>query len=269
MGSNGKRKIATFGSCLSRFTANYLVADFSFEQLSCVFHVMSDQFIKYYVEKTHILPDLEWLESLFVPGDDPEAMRYASGMLRNQYPAQMGLWEFPIDEMENKIPFLDLVEKSEVDLIILDNFIDLSSWAQYYKLDPNLSECPIQFVSHLYKNQSELIEKFEFGGYINPKDSAHNYFKIMQWLRFKQPNARIAFLCFFGCTSQNNPERQSRALEFYKELDLLSDGQFLVVPPLEVPIELQKESDWTHVDNSIYRALAGKLYVELFLTGSL
>lgn len=261
-------KVATFGSCLSRNTANYLVADFEFEIMSCVFHVMSEQFVKYYVEKTHELPDLDWLESMFVANDDPKSVHYANGMLRNQYPEQMGLWEFSEQDIPSKIRFLDLIENHEVDLILLDNFIDMSSWPMFYTLDPKLSESPIQFVYHFYKNSEELLKKFRFGGYVSPRDSAKNYLKIMEWLKKKQPKAKIAFLSFFGCTSDGNPERQQRALDFYRELSTIAPKEFLVLPPLDVPKVLQIEGDWSHVHNSVYRGLAGKLFVDFIIQPS-
>ena len=256
-------KVVAFGSCYSRFVAINLRQNFGFEHINNVYHITSEQFVKYYINKSAPQIDLHELESLFVPGEKPDDLKYARGMLRNQYAEHMGIWEFPADEMSQKRPFLENIESEEIDVILLDNFTDLSTKPQYFIDNEKYKNSPIQFVDHFYKNKDDLSKMFSYADFIDPESSARYWSDIIRWINLKQPNVKIYFLAFFACTSNKNPERQKRALEFASLLErFCAEQPVYIIPPLNVPDNFLVEGDWTHVDASVYRAIAGHIYLQ-------
>ena len=252
-----------FGSCLSRFIALDLSRRYSATILNNIYHISSEQFVKYYIQQKIPQIPREYLESFLVPSSEPQKALYAEGMIDNQYPETMGLWEFEPSEKPFKKPFLVNLEGGEIDLFLLDNFADLSGRPQYIVDDPRYLESPIQIVSHFYQNIGEISGNMRMGEYISPEDSAEYWSTIITFLSEKVPYSTIVFNCFFSSTSIENEARKIRANEFFNRISLRTFSRNVhIVPPVSVPKYLMNLNDWTHVDVGIYAALAGEAYLK-------
>jgi hypothetical protein len=94
------------------------------------------------------------------------------------------------------------------------------------------------------------------------EESLVNWTRIIQYVRARQPKARIIFFCAHSCTSLDLPARHDHAINFFNGLQ--TSGAELgidVVPPLDLPPELTRmPQDRDHFDMRVYRALAGRLF---------
>ena len=99
---------------------------------------------------------------------------------------------------------------------------------------------------------------------LSARESADGWAKIVEFVRERQPSARIFFLAAHYCTSLEKPERYRLARDFYIEFSRIACEPINILPPLALPPELTRmPEDFAHFDFSVYRALAGYLHLSL------
>lgn len=252
-------KIMTFGSCMTSITAEHIKAQFGAKYLCGIHHNRSDAFLYYHVKMTHPMIQLEklenWLKPLEKHGDAPKQF------LRNQYPDYIGNLSSNESSRFRKLKFIDWIEKEIIDVILLDNFMDISAKLMYSTDYSEHDKSPLFINPQFYENEAEILQKFQFGEFLSAQESAKNWLEIYYWFQSKQPTAKIFFLCFPYCTSKGSNERYWRARDFYNHLLSLSkDSDLHVVPPPDVEPSLTAGDDWYHLHNHIYAALAGYVF---------
>ncbi|HQT84428.1 MULTISPECIES: hypothetical protein [Acidiphilium] len=212
----------------------------------------------YHADKTHTMiqkNEFDWLEPKEEFGDSPNQF------LRNQYADTLGQLNVNNKDMPAREPFETGLLNNQVDLILLDNFMDMTAKLMIDKSSKENDHRPIFLNPHFYKNSSEIMEQFEFDDFLTAKQSAENWFRIIGWLKQQQPFAKIFFICFPYCTSLKSPERAGRARDFYIHLTKLTKNSDIhVIPPPTVIPELTAGEDWYHLHDSIYVALAGYVF---------
>lgn len=260
-------KAVSFGSCYSYMTLSNLRSCFGYKSLGHVYHNRSDQFCEYFIEKSFVIPPLDLIKTYLNP--NPDDAVFASGLIRNQYPEFIGRYEFNDEELAHIHPFIDTICKENLDLILLDNFMDIVGRTLRFKEEGSYKDSRLFFNLNNYLNQEYIASKFSFDDFLATADSVRYWIKIYQWLRSKQPLAKIVFLCFFSGSSKTDARRYRRLLEFYVQLkEAVIGSSLIVVPPLDFVDDAMKGSDdWTHVKDSTYRALAG--YVHLLSISNL
>ncbi|ESQ78636.1 hypothetical protein [Asticcacaulis sp. YBE204] len=244
--------VLSFGSCLSHLTAVQLSMFYGWKLVGNVAHNRSDQFIDYYIDKRTTPPSLADLSALV--RFKPDSEDYARRILANQYPEEMGRHDLP-----EATPLFELLEETKIDLILLDNFMDLS--AQLFEFQTGL-EGKIFSNAHMFEN---LTDFGKLGHVLSARQSAENFVRLVQWLRARQPQAKIVVLSFQYSQIDKNAERYHRARDFWVELVKLKTEDFSICPPLHPPLDRTKGCvDWAHFEEDIYRALAGMLHLHVF-----
>lgn len=255
-------KTVVIGSCMSNLTVQLAPAELGLYQTHCIHHNRSDAFIRYFVDRSsEMIPRAE-MDALLIYKEETE--RDAREILKNQYPETGGYFTIESRRETPESTFLSDLTSKPVDLILLDNYMDISSKLMIDITRPTPESSPIFLNVGFYKNQTELMERFKFyGDYLTPAESAENWIRIYRWLRKMQPKAKIAFLCYHSVSSVAEPARFERLKGFYPELVSRSAGDdLIIVPPLHVPDELTKGPvDWPHFQPPVYKALAGLAYL--------
>jgi hypothetical protein len=254
------KKIAVFGSCMSNLTAARMIQLFGFEQHFCIHHNRSDTFLAYYIDRNKELIPKSYFDSLSLKsgfGINEQSI------LENQYPEQLGY--FQLNHLKkDRITFFEDFRDTQIDLILLDNFLDISSMLMEEISNPDLAGRPLFINLDFYEQSEELKKKFKFTPFLSPLQSALNWLRIYEWIRKMQPHAKIVFLPYHTCSSLSNYDRYERISGFYSLFSrLIADKDLILFPPLEMPEEKTKgELDWAHFQDDIYFALAGAVYLK-------
>jgi hypothetical protein len=201
-------QIATFGSCLSRYSVDMFLTLFAGELVSCVFHNRSDAFIRNVIEQRSQLPEYEALLKHLRFGENfdfAKIVKHKIGLkldrtesnatleqhttlqtLQNQYPAFMGLHNLPHGKR-----FEEVLKNEQLDLIVVDNYMDISPRLMALTQFP---DHPF-FVNHhkIANAKKALIPKVPP---LTPEASVRNFTRILQYFRLYQPRAVIVFLQF-------------------------------------------------------------------------
>jgi hypothetical protein len=257
------KTVIAFGSCLSNITIANLVADYGFVQTHSVHHNRSDAFLDYHVRQTREMPPLDWMEAKLVYNADKEAE--ARQFLRNQYRSYLGFHDLS-DRMVEGRSFFDDLRENQYDVILMDNFMDVAAKLAFSTLDDRYRNSPIFFNHGFYENEAELSREFHFTDFLTPRKSAQNNLAIYKWLRSFQPKAKIFYLPYHFSSSLKHKDRYLRIYNFYKEFSKLVEGEELyLVPPSNVVPNLTKgEEDWPHFEMSVYKALAGYIFLHSY-----
>ncbi len=256
-------KIAAFGSCLSNITIARMQR-FGFEQLLSVHHNRSDAFLKYFVDRSspQIPYDALMAKFVFKPELEEETRKY----IRNQYVEGLGYHDLMARKAANGLDFFREIKEEKFDVILMDNFMDLASKMAVWKDHPVYGDSPVFFNFGSFENETELLSEFDYTyDYLSGQQSAINNMRIYKWLRRMQPDAKIYFMCYHGCSSTDNPRRQKAARDFYIKLSQLATFEDLIlIPPLDVAENWQKGTeDWPHFQDPVYDALAGYLFLHI------
>jgi hypothetical protein len=246
-------KAMAFGSCMSNLTIAALMASFDFEQTHSIHHNRSDNFIRYYIDRTSEMIPESYFDELLVYKAHSESQ--AKQFLQNQYPAYIGFHDL-LHKKDPGSTFFDDIRNQQFDVILLDNFMDIAARLMIHRQHPAYSQSPL-FLNTGFYNNKEVIESLE------PERSAENWIVIYRWLRQYQPTAKMFFLPYHSCTSTSSPARYERARAFYPALKKLAQDEDLhIIPPLSPPMHLTKgEENWPHFEKSVYRGLAGYVYL--------
>jgi hypothetical protein len=256
-------KAMAFGSYMSNLTIAALIASFDFEQTHSVHHNRSDNFIRYYIDKTSQMIPESYFDELLVYKSESEYQ--AKQFLQNQYSSYIGFHDL-LHKKDPNSTFFDDIKKQQLDVILMDNFMDIAARLMVHKDNETYANSPLFLNPGFYKNQAEIVSLFDWAGdYLEPEQSAKNWMVIYQWLRKYQPTARIFFLPYHYCTSVSSPARYERIRAFYPVLKKLAhDENIHIIPPLSPPFHLTKgEENWPHFDKPVYRGLAGYVYLNM------
>ncbi len=243
------KKIGIIGSCLSNLTAIQLCKNYNYERVFNIAHNRSDAFIGNFIKKNRKqLPIQELIEKLDVK---PEHYHQTKQILMNQYINSTGKHELP-----DVTPAFNL-DKNDLDIIILDNFMDIASLLVYFSGCENV--CSPFFINRNFINNTSL----HYNEFLTAEESCRNWLDIIDYLRIRFPNSKIVFMSFHYSTLIDKPMHLQRARDFnilmsskIKEKDCLFIPSISVTPGLTKGIQ-----DWAHYDDSIYSGLAGMIYL--------
>jgi acyl-CoA synthetase (AMP-forming)/AMP-acid ligase II/acyl carrier protein len=236
-------------------TALFLMTEFGWERRNNAVVRRSDHFRRSFVEGEPDECSFEQATKLFVLEND------------NVLPLRRHLSEDFHDrvgrmELADDAPSLaeNLANKS-IDVFLIDNMFDTGQ--HYFRYVGE--ECPsfgFSFPINLSPRGVELMPSIQVRPVLEPEESADNWSSIVNWLRRTQPQAKIVFTCAPICTSDPGSDRYERSRLFPSLFAALSGDVDLLIPPVDVHRGLTKApEDRDHFDLSVYRALAGHIYL--------
>lgn len=230
-------KIVTFGSCLSRYTADTFTDLFGGSLISCSHHNRIDRFVETYLKKTRPQLPYEYIHSL---GLSEFNMKYVD----NQY-SGIGLGKHLLPD---GLDFFDALK--EADIIITDNFVDLCSKLQYSSHYPS---SPIFFNS---KNDFAAEKVFDLeNDYLSISEAIKNWEYFGHYLYKVAPKAKVFFINF-PYNHSPNAEISKRSRFFSEEF---KSNKFDVIPNINVPLRYRLKHTNSHFVNDYYAMIAGIL----------
>lgn len=234
-------KIVTFGSCLSRYTADTFIDMFGGNLVSCSHHNRIDRFVEVYLKKTMPQLPYEYIKALNLSASN---MQY----IKNQY-SSIGLGKHLLP---NGVDFFDAVK--DADMIITDNFVDLCSKLQYSNSYPS---SPLFFNS---KNDSAAENIFYLESeYLLVSDAIKNWEYLGHYLHKVAPKAKVFFVNF-PYDHSPNAEISERSKTFSKNF---TSNKFDIIPNINVPIRYRLKHTNSHFANDYYAMIAGILNFRL------
>lgn len=235
-------KIGTFGSCLSRGIAERYVEAFGGKILTSVYHNRTDQFLDVFVKKVAPEPTLDVLMHLAnVTAQDEGAEFDEVNILKNQVRATMGK-----HLLSAGVPFLDAIAANSLDILLIDNFIDVSAALKVGTVDDKA----YRFFTRVRTadgNALELIPKMD------PEVSATGTTELVQFIRSHSPRTRIIFSVFPWNTYPDASGRKQWTETFQRRL--LIDVE--IIPAIEVPPAFHIEGTPSHFRKDFYFVYAG------------
>ncbi len=244
-----RRKILTFGSCLSQRAADNLSEIYGAETSCVVFNNRSDMFIRNFLEGggDGDLP-LELARVDAAVGLD-EVQKNVFCRQKRQY---LGLFDaYPVPGTQRHRTLWQCLESRDVGLVIADNYADMTA-KDVFVDEPDLRGVRF-FLNKRKTGQDRLI----VGDYLGVEESAENLNRIVAFLRESFPEARVVFLCFPYETYGERPEVAERFRRF--------DGIFSC-GAADLVVEahaLTRQMHWKvrqHFNPRFYAALAGHIY---------
>jgi hypothetical protein len=230
-------KIITFGSCLSRYTANHFCRIFGGAVISSVYHNRSDAFVGKFIEKT-------WVSNL---EDEVKELLNDSGLaiMMNQCEKSIGM-----HRLKNGIQFFEALDRGLGDIVIIDNFIDIS--ARLLQTSTNNIE-GIFLRPHDFLNQDH---KLVIGDHLTVDLSVSFTIRIIKLIKEKLPKSTIIFINFPNNTYPNTSLKVTRLLDYEKKF-FVQDA--LIIPALNIHRKYQTEVN-SHFQPPQYAAYAGIIY---------
>lgn len=233
-------RIVSFGSCLSRYTANQYLQLFGGELVSSIYHNRSDAFVGRFIERSWPEVDVDALARLLRPEAEEAAL-----ILRNQGRAAMGR-----HHLNRGTPLFEVLEEQAADVVLLDNYMDVAA---------RLVERGGDARTRVFLRPADLrpdVSGWSVGDVLDPAVGAQCMQRIVAHFRERLPKAAIAFFCFPHNTYVEAQERVARSIRYEAELQL---DDALVVPCLTVPDRFQTVQR-QHFKPPQYAAYAGMLY---------
>lgn len=145
------------------------------------------------------------------------------------------------------------MDNQEIDVIIIDNFVDMSTMLSYPK-DMSYKDSPILLRFRDFDNYDEYFTR---GEELTVKESIFYFEEVIEFFHKKVPNASIYFIGFPYNTFSNNPMRITKGENFEK---LFQSKIATVLPSPHVPIFLQIEDNPSHFNDLFYISLAGYIH---------
>lgn len=224
--------ILTFGSCLSRFTANEFIAQNGGTLLGAVYHNRIDRFVDTYIENRtpEIPPDA--IDRLIF---EEARTRRAMIMLRNQLRGEtLGL-----HGISDQPGFMRAIE-TPVDLIIMDNFVDLC--ARHLMVGD----------SGVFLNMADVAKHDGFDvepARIDISSAVAKWSQFVDWLKDKQPDADVVFMNF--------PFQHHRLAEMGERSDqfavAFNDPRIAIIPNIPVfPKFIESPSHFSRFQYAMY-----------------
>ena len=235
------QNIITFGSCLSRYVARSYKRLFAGEIVASVYHNRSDYFLSSFVDAAQ-LPLSDGRLSVLEPVSDLSALDEDSrNIARNQ--SIEGIGRHKLDTSRN---LFETLRHERVDLVLIDNFMDVAA-----RLARARSDGAVCFLRP--GDYVDFDRHFVGGDYIDPKQSAANFVRIVDFFANAVPTARICFLHFPFNTYEGDEARRRRSLSF---LDHFAVERVHAIAPLSVP-KIYRTAVASHFEEPQYTAYAG------------
>lgn len=226
--------IITFGSCLSRRTAERYKNAFNAKIVSSVYHNRSDIFLDRFVGDSNKPLDANSLARKYEI-DDADQM----ALLTNQSPDGIGKHLLPDGNQ-----LFDALGRDDISLILVDNFMDVASTAWH---DPSSGDSFFATSPKLKSNSS--LQKLP---YLTPDAAAVNTRRIVSEFKARQPNTPIVFLHFPFSTYVGDQRREVWGKDFAKQLRL----GIPEIPPIFIPMAMRGDEP-SHFSEQMYFAYAG------------
>lgn len=246
---NGMPNVVTFGSCLSRYTSNHLVRLFGGKIISSVYHNRSDAFCGRLLDKNWHVDPIENIRAVLLKEDEQSSDddNKASQILRNQYYDTIGL-----HRLSKGMPLFTAVQSGLVDLFVVDNYMDLAARlvSQKNKPDSGLFLRLNDFAAPANQSGEQGLAT---GDYLSPVAATKCMYRILDFFKLHNPNARIVFINFSHNTYANSPERVARTVEYER---LFHYEQCDIIPCLTIP-KMNQTEDKMHFKPPQYAAYAG------------
>ena len=241
-----KLRIVTFGSCLSRYTADHYIRFFGGKIVSSVYHNRSDAFVGKFIDKDWKIYDHAQIFPLLKNDNVIENTdNQTSRLFRNQYPETMGT-----HNLSQGTLLFDVLNQKKADMIIIDNYVDLSALLlRFGKTDK-------EGVFLRPRDLKENYTDFTLSDYLDPEHAVLCMQKIIAFFKEKIPSAMIVFMNFPYNTYDNKHNRITRTQE-YEKLFTLENG--LVIPCLTIAGALQTHEK-RHFKPEQYCAYAGMVH---------
>jgi hypothetical protein len=250
------------GSCLTNLAATFLMSDFKWKRPNNAAVLRSDHFVDQFIDRKgrsvtydEFRPLVKWPE-----GDEKDGEEWLNECFRDRV-GHLG--NIPLDQPG----LFETLETSSVDLVLMDSLHDFNNNLLRYRSKPGEFAWSLPFALNRCANENELRPLFDYGPKLEVKDSINYWVRIIRFVQAKQPRAKIMFFCPHLCTSQDLPERHARLAAFHRMFaPLAPDLGITVVPPFELPYDLTRmPEDRDHFEWLVYRAMAGKIYLEYVL----
>lgn len=242
--------VITFGSCLSRFTANNLVKIFGGKVVSSVYHNRSDAFYKRFISKEMNFDGLDELLKMGCTSEenDTDIDGNFLTILKNQSPSHIGR-----HRLSRGALLFDALDK-QPDIIIFDNYMDLS--AKLVSV-PEVGDGNPFFIK--LGRLGEAFSHCEVGEFLSPKDGAFYMSRIISHFSTLSPRSKLFFIHFPHNTYVGQEERIARTKEYET---IFEHGGTRVIPCLTVRKAFQTQ-DKQHFQQLQYAAYAGMIYQSL------
>jgi hypothetical protein len=239
--------ILTFGSCLSRWTANHYARRYDAEVVSTTYHNRSDRFLEYVVAGRPG-PDWDALERELCDDRRDKRTKGVATVLRNQNPKTTGL--HLMKGVRGARPLLDL--RKQVDLVFIDNHMDLGGrlWSKPDGAAPF-------FMRKDYAVR--VADSYELGDYLSAEQSAAGITAIIKYFRERFRNARIVFLHFPFNTYPEESGRPERTRRFY---EVFQSPETPILPAQHIP-DVWKTQSKSHFAAPYYAQLAETVHATI------
>lgn len=245
-----KLKVITFGGCLSFFVTRQISCLTKAKIISTVYNNRSDIFVSQYLDKTTKLIPYEELKQRVSLIDEQEIT------YMRQDPQYIGLHFYNDNEKNHHINFFEALERKDIDLVIIDNYLDLlAKSAQILKSDGTLSD-PL-FLPKKSPDQNNII----LGDYLDISKSINYFGRIINFIKEKLPNAKIVFLsfpveCYREAHKVHTRCRDFNENFFNKNVDLIIENHILS--------NNYKGTDKQHFKQPYYSSIASSIITSLF-----
>lgn len=249
-------RIATFGSCLSRFVGGNFTYLFGGQIVSSVYHNRSDVYTGRFLDGTVRELELKFIKDKLKPLPPTASLdNDPSRIIKNQLRRHQGK-----HRLRRGVPFFDLLDQGGVELVIFDNYMDLS--ARLLEIN-NTPEGTRWFI-----RPDDLADPTQcsVGDLLSPEVGAESMLKIIRYVRSKIPHAKLVFCNFPHNTYYASPDRVARAKLYEKLMSEANDDTFLTIPCLDVPERFQTH-ERQHFKPEMYCGYAGVVWDYLRRSG--
>lgn len=254
--------VVVMGSCLTNLACAFLMSDYKWDRPNNAAVIRSDYFVENFIDCTSNVPPQQEFEAMLRwPADSEED---GKAWLNECFRDNVGrLGGIPLDHPS----LFETLDTRRVDIILMDNLHDTHNRILRYLPKAGEPSYSLPFAINRCANEEELRPIFDYGPPLEAAESVKSWVRIVQYVQEKQPEAKIMFFTAHSCTSTDLPDRYERAVTFYRLFAPLAVKLGItLVPPFELPYELTRmPEDRDHFEWLIYRAMAGKIYLDYAL----
>lgn len=253
--------IITFGSCMSEGILSQIQPLISEKiiHLNHVIHNRTDYFIDAFISRSSQPSNINSLNyadvssSLDFPGSD--LIDLCQFYIDNQSSDKIG-----INKIQGRVSFFENISNASIDMIICDNFMDISSKIVY-----DLNHLNKYFLFSGAFSDCVFKKNFNWLDFLTPEASLFNWKAIFDWFMHKQPQARIVFFPFpasvHGHNDRHSLVRNRDFITLIKKEDFKS---IIVVEPDDVTSDyMLNPNDWCHYSPSYYKKNIQKIIKHL------
>jgi len=219
------KKFAILGSCLTNIPGVFLGNEYSWNRLNNAVVPSAKHFVDYYIDGTRTMPPLgdligEFrLENPALTAEDRECI---TEWVTENYRDHIGLRGLP----KSQPNLFENLENEVFDAILFDNLLDLRIPYWNYvgnNLPPFSFTFPVKDkrVPHIHDDFVEAPRP-------TPTEAADDWMRIVDYVRERQPSARLFFFCAPVVTNEGRPALQQAAWEFYLRFSTLARSRELV-----------------------------------------